>query len=79
MVNSCNYLHVYECAQFKSPEGCKLRDKCAYKHTAKSADEKENSGTIAVHVIVNVPPGDDEQAVRVLRTGEQEKRRAQVG
>ena len=30
-------------------------------------------------VIVNVPPADDEQAVRVPKTGEQVKSRAQTG
>ena len=32
-----------------------------------------------VSVIVNVPPAEDEQAARVPKTGDQEKRRAQAG
>ena len=32
-----------------------------------------------VSVIVNVSPADDEQTVRVPKTGEQVKRRAQAG
>ena len=34
---------------------------------------------VFMNVIVNVPPANDEQAVRVPKTGEQVKRRAQAG
>ena len=40
--NSCNYCHVPECTTFETPGGCKLSDKCVFKHTAKSSDEKKN-------------------------------------
>ena len=33
---------------FKAPAGCRFGDKCAYKHTAKPADERGNSASIAI-------------------------------
>ena len=45
--NSCNCWYVPERAKFKAPSGCRFGDNCAYKHTAKPADEK-NSTSIAV-------------------------------
>ena len=37
--------------------GCKFGDNCVYKHSAKSADEKKKSATIAILI----PPNDERQ------------------
>ena len=50
--NSCHCWHVPERAKFKAPSGCRFGDNCAYKHTAKPADEK-NSASIAVHTEIS--------------------------
>ena len=55
--NACNYEHFPECAEFKTPVGCKFGDQCVYKHTARSADEKKISATIAILI----PPTDERQ------------------
>ena len=58
--NSCNYGHVPECAKFKSPAGCKCGGKCVYQHTAESADEKNISATLAIHI-----PANDERQMQI--------------
>ena len=47
---NCNYWHVPECTKVRAPGGCRLGDMCAYKHTAKPADEQRNSASIAIHI-----------------------------
>ena len=37
--NPCNYWHVPECTKFNVLGGCSFGGNCAYKHTAKPADE----------------------------------------
>ena len=61
--NSCNYWHVPERTKFKAPGGCKFGDKCAYKRTAKLADEKRNSASIAVYI-----PSNDEPQMQQRKT-----------
>ena len=60
--NSCNYWHVPEYTKLKTPGGCTFGDKCAYKHTAKSADEKRNSASNAIHI-----PSNNEQQMQFVR------------
>ena len=48
-----NYWSVLEWSKFTAPGGCRLGDKCAYKHTAKLADGKKNSASIAFHIPSN--------------------------
>ena len=45
-----NKIHIYRWMQIR-------RQKCAYKRTAKPADEKRNSASVALHI----PSNDDRQ------------------
>ena len=71
-------IHVHfgmfpEGATFKSPGGCKFRDKCAYKHTAKPGDEKENPASIAIHI-----PSNDERRMELWKTQSDDKTQYRV-
>ena len=56
--HSCNHWHVPERA-CKAPSECRFGDMCAYKNTAKPADEKINSASIAIHI-----PSNDERKMQ---------------
>ena len=58
---SCNCWLFVGCAKFKTA-GCMVGEKCAQKHTAKYADAKNSSATIAIHI-----PADDERQMQIIK------------
>ena len=46
----------------KGPGGCKCKDRCAYKHTGKLADETKHSASIPIHI-----PSNDERQVQIRK------------
>ena len=51
----------------------KFKDKCAYKHTGKLADETKHSATIAIHI-----PSNDERQVQILKIQSEDKTQYRV-
>ena len=55
-------MHVPECTKFKALGGCRFGDRCACKHTAKPADERQNSASFAFHV-----PSNDKRQMHIRK------------
>ena len=59
--SSCDYWHPPECANYKTKNGCRWKDKCVFMHTSKSGDEKgKTSGTATLEILVRLKNLDKE-------------------